>query len=223
MITRERRRHAPRRCLAALGALAVVAAGCGDDSDDGDSDPTEEAAPDATTTTSEDETTGTSVVRTMSLDEVVAEYQDCMADEGADIQAEGAPTIEMLASARDMPPELVPELNIPDTYLDAHAACGEAVAVVLAAGGSQPDDAGPPTTVNAELARQMYAAVECLNNRGWDFLEPGVETGPLVMAPRDPDFDWDTPGALDDQFECQQEAGMIPAGEFTPAPPPGGN
>jgi hypothetical protein len=187
-----------------LTVLALTAAACGGDDD-------EDEAQDGTTTTAGSSSTS---AEEPAIEDLLAEYETCMSDAGAPV-ATNADTVEALIDAAGSPPEVATEMGVPQEVVDAHRSCGADVEAALDAGATLPEedpDEGDTTstTVDAESAAQMHEAVACLNDRGWDFLEPGVEAGPLEMAPRDPGFNWDDPAFLDDQRECQQQAGMMP-------------
>jgi len=199
-------RHSPRkrtstwRLLVPLTILALAAAACGGDDDE------DEARDDETTTSAESSSTSS---ETADIDAILAEYETCMTDAGAPVSAD-ADTVGALSEAVDQPPEVLAEMGFPQEVVDAHRTCGTDLEAALEAGATLPENDSPSTTVDSELAAQMHEAVACLNDRGWDFLEPGVEAGPLEMAPRDSDFNWDDPAFLEDQRECQQQAGMMP-------------
>lgn len=149
-----------------------------------------------------------------TLEGAEAAYDDCMKANGSAATAlpEGAGLAEV-AGWGDLPDDALVELGLTRADLDAHLACWpDLEPFVAAAAGDDGGTAAPAPTevpVDAELAAQMHAAVECLVARGWDLLEPGVETGPLTMEARDPAFDWEDESFLIDQWDCQQEAGMI--------------
>ena len=191
-------------CLVATLAMVVVA--CGDDDGADDTAPEEEAPEQSDEETPEEpEEPGPP-----SFEDAQAEYTSCMEDNGADpADIPQGMSLETLAEMADASPEAQAEMGVDGTLLQAHAECWPIVADAIAAGAEVPDGSSPSTTVDQELAAKMHDAVACLNDRGWDFLEPGVETGPLTMAARQSGFNWDDPTFLQDQRECQQQAGMM--------------
>lgn len=185
-----------------LGAALTLAAACGG-GDDGSSSNT--TAP-IETTTSESTTT---TEAPLTLDEASERYETCLTDNGSgpdEIPVDQP--LDDLAQMGDRPESSLKEMGIEPTFIPAHIECWPAFSAAL---DEIPASEMPTTstTVDAEKAAQMHGAVECLNDRGWDFLEPGVETGPLTMQPRDADFDWDNEAFLADQYDCQRLQGMM--------------
>jgi hypothetical protein len=191
-------------CLVAV-LLAVTTAACGDDGGS-DDDAEDAAAEDATS----EETGEPEVPEEVSMEDATAAYTSCMTDNGSDVAdiPEGT-SLESLAEMGDASPEVQTEMGIDATLIQAHAECWPIVEDAIAAGATVTEESSPSTTVDPVLAQQMHAAVSCLNDRGWDFLEPGVEAGAVEMAPRQSGFNWDDPTFLQDQRECQQDAGMM--------------
>ncbi len=196
----------PRRVLLALvGALALGAAACGGGSDDSGGTTSTEAAASASSTTASTTTT----TAPLTFEQASEAYNSCLSENGSGTEA--IPTgqsMDDLAEV-DSSPESLAEMGIDTTFLTAHKACWPAFRAAMDAGATPPTADTTTTTVDPVKAQQMAQAVQCLDDRGWDFLEPGVETGALTMAARQADFDWDDPGFLQDQMQCQQLAGMM--------------
>lgn len=199
-----------RRVLGAgAAALLLTAAACGGDDDGGD-------AAEGTTTTAAIETTTTSTTEALTFEQAEARYTACLEEHGSGMDQ--MPIDVPLDDLAAMDPEdgAVIEMGIEPAFIAAHAECWPDFSAAIEGGAEPPSADTTTTTVDAAKAAMMHDAVDCLNARGWDFLEPGVEVGPLTMAPRRADFDWDDEAFLDDQWECQQEAGMIDPGTARP-------
>lgn len=192
--------------LAMAAVVALTASACGDSGSD------EASSDDSATTTEADETTTTAAETTttapLTFDQASDNYTNCLATNGSSAEAipEGF-SLEDLSELEGSSPSSFAEMGIDPALVTAHAACFPAFQAAMDAGATPPS--APPTTVDPVLAAKMHEAVACLNARGWDFLEPGVETGPVTMAARSADFNWDDPGFLDDQYQCQKNAGMM--------------
>jgi len=198
--------------LAVVAVIALAGAACGGDDSDSSS------AGDGTTTsaagaddadTARKSTTTTTAPEPISFEEASAAYEACLVANGSSAAAipEGQ-SLDELAELGSSP-EVMAEMGIDPAIVTAHAACWPALDAAIDAGATPPTADTTTTTIDAALAARLAQAVQCLNERGWDFLEPGVETGPLTMAARSADFNWDDPGFLRDQQQCQQRAGMM--------------
>jgi hypothetical protein len=199
--------------LALVAALALTGAACGgSDRDESSGDDAATSTADATGSgSSEPSTTAatTTIPEPISFEEASAAYESCLATNGSGTDA--IPTGQSLDDLAELgsSPEALAEMGIDQTFMAAHLACWPAFDAAIDAGATPPTAETTPTTVDPLKAEQMAQAVQCLNERGWDFLEPGVETGPLTMEARSADFDWDDPGFLRDQQQCQHRAGMM--------------
>lgn len=200
--------------LAALVAACVALAGCSTSSDpDTAPDPAASATHEATTSAT---TTPSPEPTALTFEQVEAAYGDCLRANGSEqgLLPDGMDLSEV-AEMTDLPDEVLQELGTTREAIVAHAACWPAFLEGVEAGATPPpsnvreEDAGGDEPADPELAAKMQDAVACLNERGWDFFEPGVETGPLTMEPRASDFDWADEAFLADQLECQQLAGMM--------------
>jgi len=148
----------------------------------------------------------------MTLEEAEAAYKDCLGADGVVIEdIPSGVDLDEVAQMVDATDEELAALGTTRAVVVAHSACWPSFLAAMetaTAAPTEPADRalGP---ADPELAAKLREAVACLNERGWDFLEPGVESDALSMAPRDPQFDWDDPAFLDDQRECQELAGMM--------------
>lgn len=203
----KRRALAARTAAGWVIALALLAAACGGD---GDTDDAADAVSDSDAATTDEASDGPEEPEVVTFDDATDAYARCMEDNGSD-QADVPEGTDLgaLAEMGEAPPNVQAEMGIDPGVIDAHAECWPIVEDAIAAGVALPQDPSPSTTVDEVHAQQMRDAVACLNDRGWDFLEPGTETGPLAMAPRDADFDWDDATFLGDQRDCQRQAGIF--------------
>lgn len=206
-----------------VALLLMTIAACGDDgggSEDADERAADETSQrdDTTELPDADETEGSDAegddadTEAISFEEASAAYNTCLEDLGVD-PSRIPPNLpaDELAGYADEPPEVLMEMGLDQAVIEAHAECWPALEAAIDAGATPPEASDTTTTtVDQQLASQVHDAVTCLNERGWDFLEPGVEAGALEMAPRESGFNWDDPAFLDDQRECQQQAGMMP-------------
>lgn len=194
---------------AVVAAIALTGVACGDSGSDAAPSDDEAATSDRGGSADESTTTGAPTTTTpLTFDQASDNYTSCLETNGSSAEAipEGV-SLQDLSKLEGSSPAAFAEMGIDPTLVTAHAACFPAFEAAMDAGATPPS--APPTTVDPVLAARMHDAVACLNTRGWDFLEPGVETGPVTMAARSADFDWDDPGFLDDQYQCQKDAGMM--------------
>ncbi len=191
--------------LALVAALALIGAACGgSDDSSGDGTTSTEAAAESSTTASTTTTTAP-----LTFEQASEAYEGCLGENGSSREAIPAgQSLDDLAET-DASPEALLESGIDEAFLTAHKACWPAFRAAMDAGATPPMAETTTTTVDPVKAAQMAQAVQCLKDRGWDFLEPGVETGALTMAARQAGFNWDDPGFLRDQMQCQQLAGMM--------------
>lgn len=188
---------------ATLAALGAACGGGSEGSSEGEKTTgAEETAPESSTSAST-----TTTAAPLTFEQASDAYNGCLEDNGSNTDA--IPTGQSMDDLAEVDPttEALLELGIDETFLAAHKVCWPPFRAAMDAGATPPT--APPTTVDPVKAQQMAQAVQCLNERGWDFLEPGVETGALTMAARQADFNWDDPGFLQDQMQCQQLAGMM--------------
>ena len=201
----ETSRRARSVLLALVAAVALIGAACGESESSGDGTTSTEAAADESSTTASTTTTSAPI----TFDQASEAYESCLGENGSGVDA--IPVGQGLddLAAMDPSPEALLESGIDEAFLTAHKACWPAFRAAMDAGATPPTAESTTTTIDPVKAGQMAQAVQCLNDRGWDFLEPGVETGALTMAARQAGFNWDDPGFLRDQMQCQQLAGMM--------------
>lgn len=207
--TRHRTSQRSRSVLLGLTAtLAVLGAACGGGSEGSTEDEkttgTEAAASESSTTVSTTTTT-----TPLTFEQASDAYNGCLEDNGSSTDAISTNQSMDDLAEMDPTPEALLDLGTDEAFLDAHKVCWPPFRAAMDAGATPPTADTTTTTVDPVKAQQMAQAVRCLNERGWDFLEPGVETGPLTMAARQAGFNWDDPAFLQDQMQCQQLAGMM--------------
>lgn len=197
------------RQVLVVAVVAASTAACGSDG----GTPTDAPSTQSASATAESpvpaETRAAAEPTNVSFEDASTAYDACLVVGGSTSSAIPAgQSLEDLAELGDASAATLAELSLDEVFIRAHATCWPPFAAAIAAGATPPPAADPSPAADPEAAAMMHAAVECLNERGWDFLEPGVETGPLAMAPRQADFAWDD-AALKDQRECQELAGMM--------------
>lgn len=176
-----------------------------------------QAAPSPTASVTQEPTpsatpTPTPTPEPTTFEEVEAAYYACLEDQGSEpgLMPQRMDLSE-LAEMADATDEELLELGVTREAIEAHAACWPAFLEAMEdveLPEAEPSDEGAEPA-DPELAAKLREAVACLDERGWDLLEPGVETGPLTMEPRDPDFDMNGEAFVADQLECQRLAGMM--------------
>lgn len=146
----------------------------------------------------------------VTFEDASAAYEACLVTEGS--STEEIPVgenLDALAELGDASDDVLAEMGLEREFVLAHATCWPDFAAAIAAGATPTPVPTATESADPEQAAMMREAVACLNDRGWDFLEPGTETGELTMEPREDGFDWDDEGFLADQEECQRLAGMM--------------